>query len=184
MIEYRPIRSADIPQITALYAQYLNSGESISESIRAAWRDGSYMGFAAHEEGKLLGFVTVRRGIVFTYPHPELESELAEVTKGMRTAYCDALVVLPDRRREGTAHVLCAKVRDLLLQISIDHFLAEVWIYPDGTAPAQQAFETVGKVVWKRRIDGFYRDLARYGMSCPVCGTDCVCGAWIELMEL
>ena len=42
MIEYRKIQKRDIPLITELYAQYLNSGESISQSIRDAWEKGDY----------------------------------------------------------------------------------------------------------------------------------------------
>jgi len=45
MIEYREITEHDIPTIVELYAKYLNSGESISQSIRDAWRDGDYMGY-------------------------------------------------------------------------------------------------------------------------------------------
>jgi GNAT superfamily N-acetyltransferase len=184
MIVYRPIRESDIPQIIELYARYLNGGQSIADSIRAAWADGSYLGYIAIEDGSTLGCMTVRRGIEFTYPHPELEAELAAFTKGKRVAYCDALIVLPGHRGEGAAHVLSTRVRELLVQMSIDYFLAEIWIYPDGHAPAQNVFESIGTILWKRRIDGFYRDLARYGLNCPVCGADCVCGAWVEVMEL
>ncbi len=183
-MKYLPISEADIPEIISLYAKHLNEGESISASISSAWENGSYMGFIAKENGETAGFMTVRRGIAFTYPHPDLEAEIAEISKGKKIAYCDALLVLPKNREEGTAHELAAKVKEFLRNMGVELFLSEIWIYPDGTSPAQKVFESVGTVVWKERSDDFYRDLASYGMSCPICGTDCVCGAWIELMEL
>ncbi len=184
MIEYRPIKRADIPRIIELYEQYLNSGASISEQIRTFWEDGSYMGYMAVSGSKPVGLMTVRQGIAFTYPHPELEAELDWIVQGKRIANCDALLVMPEYRKTGIAHAMAAHVRELLQRISYDYFLAEIWIYPDGQAPGKSTLESVGDLIWQRRIDGFYRDLADYGMSCPLCGERCVCGAWIDLMEL
>ena len=45
-------------------------------------------------------------------------------------------------------------------------------------------YDTIGKLVWQKRIDGFYKDMERYGMSCPICGRNCVCGAWVELLQI
>ena len=184
MIEYRPLRKKDIPQIIALYEEHLNSGGNIAEIIRRSWEDGSYVGCVATENGKILGFLTARMGIAFTYPHPELEAELAAFVRDKRIAMCDAFLVLPDYRNRGIAHNLTARTRELLLNMSCVCFMAEIWLYPNGDSPAKAALESVGTVVWQRRYDRFYEDLERYGMSCPVCGTHCACGAWVEVMEL
>lgn len=184
MIEYRPIKAADLPLIKELYARHLNSGKLIAQQIDLCWREGSYVGYTAKEEGELLGFLTVRPGIDFTYPHPELEAELADFVGEKRLAMCDALLVLPGFRNEGVAHVLAERIRELLIQMSYDYFLEEIWIYPDGSIPAKKALESIGRVVWRRRYDSFYRELDKYDMSCPICGRDCVCGAWVEVLEL
>ena len=184
MIEYRPIEGADIPRIIELYAQYLNSGDYYADLIRASWEEGGYQGYAAVEDGEIAAFLTIRPGIEFTYPHPELEAELSDFVQGKAVANCDAMLVLPEYRHRGIAHELAARVHTLLLRLGYTYFLAENWIYPDGIIPARPLFESLGKLVWQRRYDGFYRDLKKYEMSCPICGEDCVCGALIDLMEL
>ena len=84
----------------------------------------------------------------------------------------------------AVAHVFIPAFETLLIQKGFDYFLAEIWIYPDGCSPAKEVFETMGRIVWQKRIDGFYSQFPRYGMSCPICGDNCVCGAWVEVMEL
>ena len=184
MIEYRPVEDADIPRIIELYAQYLNSGQYYADLIRTSWDKGSYHGYVAAEEGEIAAFLTIRPGIDFTYPHPELEAELSAFVQGKAVANCDAMLVLPEHRRKGLAHELAVRIHTLLLRLGYAYFLAENWIYPDGIIPARSLFESLGKIVWQRRIDGFYRDLKKYDMSCPICGEKCVCGALIDLMEL
>ena len=184
MMEVREITGEDIPQIIALYAKHLTSGESISQAIREAWNKGEYGGYIALSGGETAGFMTVHEGIAFTYPHPALEEELAAFVKDRRIGYCDALLILPDYRNEGVAHHLVRETKKQLVQIGFDYFLSEIWIYPDGRSPAKEVFETMGKIVWQRRIDGFYREFPSYGMSCPFCGENCVCGAWVDVMEL
>ena len=184
MIEYHPIKAADIPQIKELYATYLNSGDFITEQISKAWEDGTYMGCAAKENDRLIGFLTARPGICFTYPHPELEAELADYVSDRRVAMCDAILVLPEYRRDGLAHVMAKKVREQLIQMGYDIFLEEIWIYPDGRSPAKKILESMGTLIWQRRCDGFYREMEQYGMRCPICGDRCECGAWVNLLAL
>ncbi len=184
MIEYRPIRGSDIPRIIAYFMQYLNSGQSIADSIRELWDQGVYKGYIALEGEEILGFMTVCPGISFTYPHPELEAELAAAVGEAAVAYCDALLVLPGHRNEGVAHGLALRVQKLLRQQNYDYLLAEAWIYPDGRVPAKAVYETLGEVVWQRNVDGFYRDQDKYGLSCPICGEKCACSACIELIKL
>ena len=184
MIKYGPIRAADISRIMELYAEHLNSGGDIEEIIGTSWKNGSYIGCTAKENGEIIGFLTVRMGIAFTYPHPELEAELAAFVQEKRVAMCDSLLVLPPYRNRGIAHRLAEQTRKLLLDMSFDYFLTEIWVYPDGNIPARGTFETMGTVRWQRQIDHFYEDLERYGMCCPVCGTHCVCGALVEILEI
>ncbi len=184
MIEYQPLQAADIPVITDLYAEYLNSGGEIADIISSSWENGSYVGCTAKEDGEIVGFLTVRMGIAFTYPHPELEAELAEFVQEKPIAMCDSLLVLPSYRNQGIAHSLAERTRELLKRLNVVYFLTETWIYPDGSVPAKNTLESMGDVVWQRWIDHFYVDLERYGMCCPVCGTHCVCGALVDILLL
>lgn len=184
MVRYRKINAGDIELITELYSVHLNSGESISDSIRQAWNNGDFSGYIAEKGGEVIGFFAIRSGIAFTYPHPELEREIADFSGDKKTGYCDALLILPGYRSEGIARRLSQKSRRLLLKEGFEHFLVEIWIYPDGQAPSRKVFEEMGSVVFSRKADGFYSELEKYGMGCPVCGEHCVCGALIEVIEL
>ncbi len=185
MIEYHPIEEGDLPEIISLYTTHLNSGDSFADTIREAWEQGVYAGYkAVGEDGKIGGLMTLREGVVFTYPHPALERELDKFLAGRSTYCCDALLVLPDYRKEGIAHYLATKSRELLRGMGVECFLSEIWLYPNGGPPATETFESMGKVIWQKRIPMFYSELARYGMGCPICGAECVCGAWVDVMEL
>ncbi len=184
MIEYREIQEKDIPLIIELYNIYLNSGESIAETIRSAWEGGNYSGYIAFSGKEPAGFFTINEGISFTYPHPELEADLKEFCSGKKTGYADAILVLPEYRLDGIAEKLSEKAVPLLLNLGYDYFLAEIWIYPDGTSPAKPVFESMGDVIWQKRVDGFYDELEKYNMECPICGKHCICGAWVEIMDL
>lgn len=184
MIEYFDIAEKDIPQIMELYARYLNSGESYGNSIRRAWEDGNFFGYTALSEGRMAGVLAMREGIEFTYPHPALLEELLVFSAGKRIGFCDALLILPKYRHAGVGHRLAEQSRRLLIRMGFDYFMSEIWIYPDGRSPAKEVFETMGEVIWTRRFPGFYRDLSAYGMGCPICGADCVCGAWVEVMDV
>ena len=65
------------------------------------------------------------------------------------------------------------------------YFLGEFWIYPYKTLPAMYLVPADGlNLVYEQRVERFYRDLPRYGMSCPICGAECKCGALIRLFSL
>ncbi|MCR4891430.1 MAG: hypothetical protein K5989_04500 [Lachnospiraceae bacterium] len=174
----------DIPEFISLYEEHLNSGVLTEESVRAAFHRGEYYGFRAVSEGRTGGIFTIVKGIVLTYPHPELDEEIQAAVGEEEIFTCDALLVLPDCRERGVARRLAAKSRDFLLNKGIKRFFAESWIYPDGSDPGLRVFESMGRPILKKHIPLFYKDLDKYGMTCPICGVKCVCGAWIEVLDL
>ena len=184
MITYRSIQENDLPVLTELYSKYLNSGEYISQSTRTAFERGEYAGRAAEVDGQIAGFMTLRAGIVLTYPHEELEDELNTAAGGQRVWCCDALLVLPEYRIHGISHELARRCAKQLVEMGVSCFLAEIWIYPDGRSPAKRIFESMGHVTFQKKVPMFYRDQSLYGITCPFCGEHCVCGAWLELIAL
>lgn len=184
MIEYQEITDADIPKVVELYTQYLNSGAGIRAGIYAAWKQGAYFGCKAVSNGNIAAICTIRHGLEFTYPHPDLETEV-RLTAGAQDIYTvDAMVVLPEYRCHGIAHQLVADtVRQFRARAS-GVIMTEIWIYPNGECPAKEPYETMGRVFFQKKIPMFYRDLARYSLTCPICGEHCVCGAWVELVDV
>ncbi|MDD3415548.1 MAG: hypothetical protein PHY47_16325 [Lachnospiraceae bacterium] len=91
-ILYEPVSIDDLDEITYLYETYLNSGNSIHSYLASGMEDCDYVGFKAVCEGKIVGLVSGRSGIDFTYPHPELEEEIHNHFKDVILYTPDALI--------------------------------------------------------------------------------------------
>lgn len=184
MIECLEIEEKDLEQIIDLYETHLNSGEYISDSINTAFFDEDYIGFKACDDGKMIGFFTVREEIGFTYPHPELEKEIRELAGTRKVYTIDAIFMLEEYRGKGIAGKLIHLTRERLLEKKADLVLGELWIYPDGSVPAQAPARGIGKTIYQKKVPMFYSRLKEYGIKCPLCGENCKCGALIELLEV
>ncbi len=180
---FEKITREDLPELTELYSRYLTEGEVLTENAYAAWDRGDGFGTKAVENGKIIGFFGLRRGLVFTYPHPELERELQEVIGDEEIYIVEGMLVLPEYRDRGIAHRLVAETMACIPHWS-GCIVIEIWIYPDGSAPGKEPQETVGEIIYQKKVPMFYKDLKQYGMRCPVCGEHCVCGAWIDVARV
>mgnify|MGYP002624531349 CR=1 FL=1 len=183
-MEFAPITREDLPELVRLYQEYLNGGDYIGREAERAFDSGLYFGVKAARDGRVAGLLGFRQELELTYPHPELERELLEILGERRYCSVDCLLVLPDYRRQGLAHELAAHAREELRRHRIDTVQAEIWIYPTGECPAKAPLEALGKVFWQRREERFYPKLKDYGMTCPLCGETCRCGAWIDLIDV
>ena len=183
-MEYQEITERDLPRVTELCARYLTEGQVIADEMYAGWSRGDCLGYKAVVDGRIIGLLTVRRGIQLTYPHPELERELREFV-GDRPVCCgDAILILPEYRGRGIHDRLTLAVRRELRRQGVKLMLTENWIYPDGRVPSKKGAALFGRLVYEKVVPDFYRDLKRYGMRCPICGENCVCGAWLHIWEI
>lgn len=184
MLEYRKISENDITQVIELYETYLNSGTFISNSIRENFHAEDFLGFQACEDGKMVGFFTGQGGIGFTYPQPELEKEIFKFVGTKKVYTPDGLFVLEEYRGRGIAGKLIELMKKRLIEEKVELALVELWIYPDGTIPAQDPLRGIGKPVFQKKVPMFYKGLKKYAIKCPLCGDDCTCGALIQLLEI
>lgn len=185
MITYSGIEEADLPQIIALYEAYLNSGQYIRDSIREKFYKTDYLGVKACDCKKVIGFVAWQGGIGFTYPHPELEADIARIAEGRRIYTLDGILLTEAYRGGVVSDEMIWRVRDMLRMKRAELGLAEQWIYPDNrTMPAHKSLRGIGKTIYEKRIPMFYSELERYHIRCPLCGENCQCGALIELLEI
>ena len=76
MVTYSCIEEKDLDRVIALYEAYLNSGGYIRNAMRTEFHTGDYLGMKACDGDQLVGFFSGQGGVGFTYPHPELESEI------------------------------------------------------------------------------------------------------------
>ncbi|MCR5432442.1 MAG: GNAT family N-acetyltransferase [Lachnospiraceae bacterium] len=184
MEEYRKTDKNDIDDIMRNYSEYLNSGEYIDGLIRQASDDGMVIGNKVLVDGKTAGYLTFQKRILFTYPHPREYDEVMKVLDGRNAYTIDSLMIFPEYRKRGIARRLVQKGREDLLESGIDLVMVEIWMLPDGTMPARKIYEEMGETIYSKTVKDFYRDLHKYGIKCPVCGTKCRCGAMINLMDI
>ncbi|MDD3417028.1 MAG: hypothetical protein PHY47_24045 [Lachnospiraceae bacterium] len=59
-----------------------------------------------------------------------------------------------------------------------------MWIHTDGDIPALNPVSKWGTPVYTKEIPLFYQKLSDYGMKCPLCGTNCQCGALVQVQKI
>lgn len=184
MFDLNHITKNDIDEVILFYEKYLNSGGTIRKAIRTAFENNCYFGCKAADDGDTIGFFTFQEGVALTYPHVELEQEILSFTKTMQIATVDALMVDRRFRERGVAREMAKwSIRELTRR-KFTAFLVEVWVYPDGSYPAAKVYEQMGNVIWKKEIPLFYQEAHKYGISCPICGERCQCGAVLEIITI
>ena len=176
--------NSDIDELLELYRKHLNDGEKLLSSMRKACERGLYFGSKAVEDNVIKGIFTFQRDIVFTYPHPDIMERVMKAVENRETVTVDSLLVLPEMRGQGIARSLSERNKELLRKNGNELVLAESWIYPDGRAPSLDIYENMGKVIFKEEVPMFYSDSNKYGISCPICGEHCKCGANILLIDI
>ena len=184
MVEYIELTASDLPELIEFYERYLNSGDYVRKNITDAFERGEYFGMRAVCDGVSAGYFTFVEGFALTYPHPEVESDMIPVLKDRRHVTVDSLMVVQEYRKKGIGHGLCEKVKEQLYSRGFHVFAVEIWVYPDGSSPGRSIYEKMGHSIYKKVIPGFYSEAFKYGISCPVCGQNCRCGACMEVIEI
>jgi ribosomal protein S18 acetylase RimI-like enzyme len=183
-ITYSELEEKDFPEFLRLYEEYLNSGEYIRKTLEESLLKPGYVGIKAEAGGEIIGLFTGKQGLDFTCPHPELEKELEPYMRGHKYFSVDAQLVKPEYRHHHVAAKMVDRVREEILKQGCEYYIAEMWVYPDGSIPAEESMERMGRVVYRKLVPDFYKDLYKYGIGCPVCGKYCKCGALIEVMDI
>ena len=183
-MELLDFKKSDLNELISFYKRFLNDGEELFSSIRDACRADEYFGSKAVDKGKTVGFFTFQKGALFTCPHPELLKKISDIAGDKNIFTVDSLMILPEYRRLGVANSMAVRNSGLLRERNADFLMAESWIYPDGRAPSLKIYENMGEVVFKKKTLLFYKDAFSLGITCPICGDHCRCGAWVLLVRL
>lgn len=183
-ITIEKIREEDAGAIEQLYETYLNSGGYIRSHVLEGIRSRDYIGYRAVQDAATVGFVSGRSGIDFTCPHPWLEADLRKRFPEKEMYSPDALAVAGSCRRRHVAGRLWERLLQDVRQKGFQLLVMELWVYPDGSIPAEAVVSKTGKAVFEKTVAGFYRDAGKYGIECPVCGKNCACGAKIKVMDI
>ena len=184
MIEVTALEIENVGQVVPIYEKYIDGGSFVREGLYESFAAPGFIGYQALADGEMVGFFTGSSLLEFTVPHPELEKEILEITGGEELFVVSSMLVLPAYRHYGIAHRFCEQVRQDLKEKGVRYFLAEIWIFPDGSIPSQHVYEEIGEIVYQKRVDGFYTEGYKYGVVCAVCGEHCKCGALLTLMRI
>ena len=184
MVNYSGIDRKDIDWIISWTWDHLTKGDYIRSCILESAAEGNYYGVKAVEGDRIVGFLTFKRGIAFTYPHPELEAEIAALADPETVFNGDGIFVSPEYRRAGVGGRMTRLARDRMLELGGVWFLGELWVHPDGTVPSASPTEDYGTTEYERTVPMFYEENGKYGLECAICGKNCRCGAVIRLVRL
>lgn len=184
MIRYQEIDESDIDWIIEETYSHLTSGDYIGKCIRSSLEIGNYYGIKALDGNEKVGFLTFKRGIEFTYSHPDLESKISEMAPEDMVFSGDGIYVQQSFRKAGIGTEMTCRARDMMKELGGEYFLGELWVYPDGHRLSVTPTNNYGETMYEEYVPYFYRDNGDYGLACAVCGEHCRCGAVIRLVKL
>ena len=184
MIRYEKITEDDLEAIVSFYQRYLNSGDYMKEQLQREILRKDFRGYKAIDGETAVGFCYGKDGLELTYPHEELEAHVLEAAKNHKVHYVDAMVIDEGYRNRGISAELVRLYKEELIKDGYDATFGEIWIYPDGRMPSHRPMTGFGKAFWEYEEPYFYKDLGRYGLTCPICGANCICGAKLTLYNI
>lgn len=184
MIWYQEIADSDIDWIIEEICSNLTKGQYIEKCIRSSLAKGNYYGIKALDGDERVGFLTFKRGIEFTYPHPDLEEKIAAMVPAEKVFNGDGIYVKPGIRKDGIGTEMTRRARDMMLRLGGEYYLGELWVYPDGKRLSVTPTDNYGETIYEEYVPHFYKDNDKYGLECAVCGKHCRCGAVVRLVRL
>ena len=177
MLEYVEINRDDLDELSELYEVYLNSGGRVKGWLQEGLNDSRYCGIKCLDDGKIVGAISARPNVEFTCGHEEIVNEINDRWKGLDLFTADMLTVLPAYRESGVGRELTIKHRDQIIKNGGHGIVVELWHKNNDERPGSGLLKYLGNGELLGVYDDFYKDLDKYGLSCPDCGLPCSCGA-------
>lgn len=175
----------DLPDLIKLYRGYLNDGEAIDSYLRDGMESDGYLAVKCVCDGKTVGIISAKKGLDFTCGHEDLIERIYDKW-GSDGIYCgEMLAVLPQYRKMGIAKALTQKLAEALVSAGARYLVLEEWHRSiEDDIPATGIVKYLGNAETICTDRNFYKDIAKYGLTCPECGAECHCGAKIIIITL
>ena len=183
-MEIRKFRDDELEEIVSMTCEHMTGGDLIAEGVRKSYAEGNLYAYKVIEDNETIGFISFKEGIEFTVPHPEITEEIEKLYGHKRVFYGDAVWVSPKARNKGIGTKLLHIMFDGLVEAGADYLMDEYWIYPGGKSKILPLSNVFGEPLYRKLVPGFYSELDKYGMSCPICGKKCKCSAEIIMYEM
>ena len=110
---------------------------------------------------------------------------ILERWKGKRFYTGEMVTVLPAYRGQGVARTMTLQWAQAMRESGGEYLMLELWDKKDGDVPASGMIKYIGTLEESWVIPDFYKDLHKYGMTCPDCSPGpCTCGATVAVIRL
>ena len=185
MLSYSGLTIDDLDGMSHLYETYLNAGAIIRGWLREGLSKPDYAGVKCTDGDMLVGVFSGRPGVEFTCGHHDIVSQIIDQW-GEHTLYTtDMVIVHPDYRGQGIARELAARFSRDLAAKGCRYLIIEEWHRKiENDVPVSGVLKYMGKYEIFGEYSDFYRELERYDMTCPECGTTCRCGAVVCVIDV
>lgn len=185
MFTYSLVCRNDLPDLIKLYRGYLNDGDAIDRYIRGNFETDGYIAVKCVCDGKTVGVISANKGLEFTCGHEDLIEKIYKEL-GNKDIYCgEMLAVLPEFRNQGIAKGLAQRLAEELKEKKARYLVLEEWQRSiEHDTPANGIVKYLGTSETVCIDPEFYKDLAKYGLTCPQCGQNCTCGAKVIIITL
>ena len=185
MLVYERTTEQDLPEMAAIFRAFLNDGEEVEEYLRKGMETPGYIGIKCMDGDRMVAVLTAKPGVEFTYPKPEISAEIARRWPGKVIYTGEMVTVLPQYRGRGIARTMTLQWAEAMRQAGGEYLMLELWNKKDGDEPASGMLKYIGTVEESWHFPDFYKDLHKYGMSCPDCAPGpCTCGATVVMVKL
>lgn len=185
MLHYEKTTLQDLPEMADIFRKFLNDGEGVEDYLRSGMQTPGYVGVKCMDDDKLVAVLTAKPGVEFTYPKPEISEKIAQLWPDKRIYTGEMVTVLPAYRGRGIAKTMTLKWAEAMRQAGGEYLMLELWDKKNGDEPASGMLKYIGTVESTWNFPDFYKDLHKYGMSCPDCAPGpCTCGATVVMVKL
>ena len=179
----------DFENLNHLYQKHLNGGEYIRRWLKDGLSMPEYFGVKCMDGDKIVGAITIRPGVSFTYGHSELVDEILLQYTGKEISTVDMVAVAPDYRGNGVARFLCCGLHEELVRRDVKLLVLEAWYDLSACCSPPPIVGIFEKYIGDLEIYGdypnFYENLHQFGISCSECGDKpCGCGAKIYIITV
>ena len=185
MLRYDRTTEKDVPQMAKIFRQFLNDGKGVEEYLLEGVRMPGYVGIKCMDDDRMVAVLTAKPGVEFTFPKPELSDEISRRWAGKMIYTGEMVTVLPEYRGRGIARTMTLQWVDAMRQLGGEYLMLELWDKKNGDEPASGMLKYIGTVEASWSFPDFYKDLHKYGLTCPDCAPNpCTCGATVVMIRL
>lgn len=185
-IEYHHLSKEDLPRVLQLTNSSVNAEDVYHEYMAEllAHLGESTLGIIATDGVCPVGVALVARGMELTANRTDFFEQIRKDI-GEEEIWSGAIVaVAKEYRKQNIGNTLQKKCIAEIIRHGGRHLLLEIWVHPDGHAPAIGSLKLAPAFTDYGEVADFYNIPSLTGHICQICGPICHCKARIVVLHL